>query len=121
MAWASIERHILIFYPSWFGTKRKCFFFHYLPLAVCILYSIIFYTVTLVIIPCDHTYDYGCIIRYHYQCIYLISWLRLWDSIGHFMIPAFMTPILSVALFVRVLYSRYRVHRDESIEETIRN
>jgi hypothetical protein len=25
MAWASIERHILIFYPNWLATKRKLF------------------------------------------------------------------------------------------------
>ena len=29
MAWGSMERHILIFYPNWFGTSRKRFLLHY--------------------------------------------------------------------------------------------
>jgi hypothetical protein len=62
--YASIERHILIFYPKWFGSgKKNVFFFHYLPLVICIL------------------------------------WLTI------------ITVIFSVSLFVRVLYSRYRIQR----------
>jgi hypothetical protein len=35
---SSMERHILVFYPNWFATKSKRFLFHYLPLAICILW-----------------------------------------------------------------------------------
>ncbi|CAF1343319.1 unnamed protein product [Adineta ricciae] len=39
MAWASIERHIFIFYPHCFATSKKLFFDHYFPL---ILYICVF-------------------------------------------------------------------------------
>jgi len=58
MAWASIQRHILVFHPNWFGSRRKCFFFHYLPSVVCILYPIIFYF-TMFMIPCDIPFNYS--------------------------------------------------------------
>jgi hypothetical protein len=111
MAWASIERHILIFHPNWFRTQRKCFFFHYLPLVVCILYPPIFYFVILVIIPCDIPFNYSMKLCNRYLCVTRISWIGAWDGIGHYILPAFITLIFSVALFVRVLYSRFRIQR----------
>ncbi len=110
-AWASIERHILIFYPNWFGSRKKCFFFHYIPLAVCLLYPATFYIVNLIIIPCDVPFNYHYTDCGRYSCISNISWLALWDSIGHYIMPVFTTVIFSVVLFVRVLYSRYRTRR----------
>jgi hypothetical protein len=109
MAWASIERHVLVFYPRWFGTKRKCFFYHYIPLAACILYPLIFYFVIFVIIPCDVPLDYSYRLCHRYACVSHVSWLSLWDSVGHYIIPAFITVIFSIALLIRVLYSRYRM------------
>jgi hypothetical protein len=111
MAWASIERHILIFYPNWFGTRRKCFFFHYLPLAACLLYPLIFYFVILIIIPCNVPYNYSRKQCNRVLCFSHISWIGLWDSIGNYMMPAFLTVVFSIALGVRVLYSRYRIQR----------
>ncbi len=43
-AWASIERHILIFHDKWVATKKKRLFVHYLPLVIIITYWLIFYT-----------------------------------------------------------------------------
>ena len=111
MTWASIERHILIFYPSWFGSKKKCLFFHYVPLALCILYPMIFYFVIFVIIPCEVPLNFGYRLCKRYACVSHVPWLSLWDSVGHYIVTAFLTVCFSVALFVRVLYKKYRVVR----------
>jgi hypothetical protein len=107
MAWASIERHILVFHPSWFGSKKTCFFFHYVPLALCILYPIIFYFIIFVIIPCDVPLNFGYRLCKRYACVSHVPWLSLWDSVGNYIVPAFITVCFSVALFIRVLYKKF--------------
>jgi len=37
-AWATIERHILIYHDKWVLTKTKRFFVHYLPIIIIIIY-----------------------------------------------------------------------------------
>jgi len=111
MTWASIERHILIFHPDWFATKIKRFFFHYLPLAICVLYPKIFYFFIFFIRPCESEFNYKIRLCNLYTCVVTIRWISLWDSIGHYIIPAFATVIFSVALLIRVLYRRYVVRR----------
>jgi hypothetical protein len=107
-AWASIERNILVFFPNWFRPKRKCFLFHYVPLLVCFLYPTIFYTITLIIIPCDIPFNYMVVVCDRYACVSLNSRFSLWDSIANYIIPAFNTVIFSIILLVGVLYKRYR-------------
>ena len=111
MAWASIERHILIFYPNWFGTRRKRLYFHYLPLVVCILYPAIFYFLIIIALPCDAPFNYTYRDCGRYACVTNVSWIALWDSIGHYIMPAFITVIFSVILFVRIFYRRHRARR----------
>jgi hypothetical protein len=108
MAWASMERHILVFYPNWLRSKQNRFYFHYIPLAACILYPSIFYAATLLIMSCSLGFNYNRRTCARYSCLTNMSWLSLWDSIGHFIIPTFLTVIFSVALFIRVIYRRYR-------------
>jgi hypothetical protein len=108
MSWGSIERHILIFHSNWFRSKRKCFFLHYLPFVVCLLYPATFYIVTMIIIPCDIPFDYSYSDCTRYGCVAVTPWVSRWDSIVHYITPAFITVIFSITLFVRVLYKRYR-------------
>ncbi|CAF4291054.1 unnamed protein product, partial [Adineta steineri] len=109
MAWAAFERHILVFHTNWFGTNRKRLLFHYTPLALCIIWPLFFYTITLFIIPCSVRLSYTSNTCGLYSCVTQARWSALFDSIGHYMMPTFLIVIFSVALFVRVLYKRYRV------------
>ncbi|CAF0803402.1 unnamed protein product [Adineta steineri] len=111
MAWAAFERHIIVFHAKWFGTKRKRLLFHYTPLALCILWPLCFYTTTLFIIPCSVPPNYNSNACGHYSCLSRFTWLALFDSIGHYMMPTFIIVICCAALFVRVLHQRYRVRR----------
>ncbi len=109
MAWASMERHILVFYPNWFATKAKRFFFHYLPLAICVVYPTTFYFVIFIILPCNLPFWYNLRLCSRYSCLIRIPWISLWDSIAHYIIPAFVIVIFSVSLLARVVYHRYRI------------
>jgi hypothetical protein len=108
MAWASMERHILVFYPNWFRTKKNRLYLHYLPLATCIVYPVIFYFLFFIVLPCNAPIYYIFAECGLYACILRFHWTSLWDSIAHYIMPAFTTVIFSVALFVRVVYKRYR-------------
>lgn len=107
MAWAAIERNILVFYPQLVHGKMKRLFFHYIPLGIAIVYPQLFYNTMLFIVPCNVPYSYTRRYCGQYSCITLVSWTSLWDSIAHYMLPAFTTVTFSVLLFVRVVYRRY--------------
>lgn len=111
MAWASIERHMLIFHAHCFSTKYKRFFFHYLPLSSCILWPLLFYLLTIFIIPCNTSIRYNRRFCSLYNCVIAPYWSSMVDSIGNYVVPSFITVIFSVALFVRVVRSRYNVRR----------
>jgi hypothetical protein len=111
MSWASVERHILIFHPHWFATKTKCFLFHYLPLAIVSVWPLIFYFVMLLVLPCPLSFDYNRRLCGRYGCVNLIPWVAMFDSIAHYMVPAFIIVIFSVTLFVRVVYHKYHIRQ----------
>ncbi|CAF1483938.1 unnamed protein product [Adineta steineri] len=111
MTWASIERHILIFYSNYFATKRKRIFFHYLPLSICFIWPTLFYTVMFLILPCDIPFSYHIRLCNRYSCITRIEGVSLWDSTVHLILPPFIVAFSSVTLFIRVLYQRHRTHQ----------
>ncbi|CAF3908627.1 unnamed protein product [Adineta steineri] len=111
MAWASIERHILIFHSRWFATKTKLLFFHFLPLAICILWPVAFYLVFYLARPCDSPPDYTAPVCNLYLCLFLSPKIGLFDSIAHYIMPTFIVVLFSIALLIRVLYHKYRMRQ----------
>ena len=55
-AWATIERHILIFHDQWVSTRTKRLYFHYLPIIIIILYWSIYYSYIYFYPSCTNTY-----------------------------------------------------------------
>ncbi|CAF1529813.1 unnamed protein product [Adineta ricciae] len=110
MAWASIERHILIFYPKLLETTSKRICFHYLPLTFVSVWPLIFYLMMLIIIPCDAPLNYNRRLGGRYDCVGVVPWIGMFDSIAHYMVPAFIIVVFSIGLFVRVVYHRYHLH-----------
>jgi hypothetical protein len=110
VAWATIERHILIFHDRWVLTKTKRFFVHYLPLLFVLLYCIIWYTVMFLFPPCENlfdTTDAGCA----FPCLYTIYPLFMWEVMVHEIFPIVIIVVFSIALVVRVLWQRHRMHQ----------
>ena len=110
MAWASIERHILIFHQNWIATKMNRFLIHYLPMIVCSAYPTVFYGLIFFILPCDVEFDYTSATCSFYSCISDDHSLGFWDSLLNFILPIFVIVVFSLALLARVLYRRYRVN-----------
>ncbi len=55
VAWASIERHILVFHDKWVSTRRKRILVHYMSLFGVLGYSLCFYLLALLIPSWDHS------------------------------------------------------------------
>ncbi|CAF1222649.1 unnamed protein product [Adineta steineri] len=110
ITWASLERHILIFHSSYFLTRTKRLLFHYLPMILCILYPMIFYFVIFFIVPCNKPLRYTSRDCNLYSCVGSSPAVALYDSLAHYILPAFITVTFSVGLFIRVLYQKYHIH-----------
>lgn len=103
-AWASIERHILIFHSNTMNTLNKRIFFHYLPVAFATFYAPLVYVYLVFFYPAEHIYDYSILVcggPYYYYGI--PAWLIWYESLFHYVIPIFLTLIFSNALLIRVI------------------
>ena len=109
-AWGTIERHILIFHDGWVSTKMKRFLVHYLPLLLLSVYSLVFYIVVTFFPSCENTWDNTDMICAH-LCFAQTYGLYMWDVIVHQTLPNVIIVIFSVALLVRILYRKYRIHQ----------
>ena len=58
VAWAALERHVLVFHHQWLLTKKKRIYVHYLPIASILLYAVGFYGATIFFPSCQHLYQY---------------------------------------------------------------
>ena len=109
-AWATLERHILIFHDSWTSTKVKRCLIHYLPLALLLLYCLTFYVVIDFFPACENFY-----LDFDMVCVYLCSYgtyeLYMWQTIVHQILPTFAIVLFSLTLLGRVLWRKYRMHQ----------
>ncbi|CAF2701787.1 unnamed protein product [Rotaria sp. Silwood2] len=110
-AWATIERHILIFHDHLLSTKYKLIFFHYLPVAIILLYCICYSIIIVIFPPCENTYDYNQITCGNPICFYDIPSVAMWDVIVNDIIPTIVIIFCSIALLFRVFYQKYRIHQ----------
>jgi hypothetical protein len=111
VAWASIERHILIFHDKWVSTKWGRLFIHYIPLVIFLLYPIIFYIFIIFVRSCEQPLDYGTIRCGYSYCALYIPAIGAFAGIVNGMIPTFIIATFSVLLLARVLWQKCRLHQ----------
>ncbi|CAF2506696.1 unnamed protein product [Rotaria sp. Silwood2] len=111
LAWASVERHILIFHGHWISTQKKRLLLHYLPLAILLLYSTIYYTVLIFFPPCQHTYDYTLPVCSATPCHLLDPILGIWEMGIHGCLCTMIIACFSIALLIRVIVHKRRGRR----------
>jgi hypothetical protein len=109
-AWASIERHILIFHDKWVATKKKRLFVHYLPPIIIITYWLIYYSYVYFYPSCPNRFVTSQMI-----CVTVCSFdsfsFHVFDTLFNNIIPSLMIVIFSVALLVRIIRQKYRIHQ----------
>ncbi|CAF1236903.1 unnamed protein product [Rotaria magnacalcarata] len=124
VAWASIERHMLIFHDRWYSTPKRRFLVHYLPFAILVSYIFLFHFFVIITPPCKNTYDYTEEICGHPLCFHNNRVVGSWDTIAHDIIPTITIVICSISLLVRVVIKnrhirkrfQWRKHRKMAIQ-----
>ncbi|CAF3012072.1 unnamed protein product [Rotaria socialis] len=124
VAWASIERHLLIFHDRWYSTPKRRFLMHYLPLTMLVSYILLFHFFAIITPPCKNTYDYTEEICGHPLCFHNNKVIGTFDTIAHDIIPAITIVICSISLLVRVVIKsrhirktfQWRKHRKMAIQ-----
>ena len=111
MVWASIERHILIFNPSLFNTRRRRIIGHYSPMVFAFVYPTIYYTYFILFYPCQSYYDINT-----YTCVtacflWTNSTMALYELITNGFVPVCLTALFSVTLLIRVLWKKQQMGR----------
>ncbi|CAF0943273.1 unnamed protein product [Adineta steineri] len=111
VAWASIERYILIFHDKWMSTRKKRLLIHYLPLAAIFIYCFIFHAVTILFSPCVNMFRYNLPLCGRPLCYYDMKLVALWDTITNNILPTLAIILFSIALLIRVLLQKHRMHQ----------
>lgn len=107
LAWASFERHILIFHDRILRSKWKNISLHYAPPIVIIVYVTCFYIYLFAYYTCKTPYLFQQ--NYCNSACYTANLpLMLLTRMLNYMFPAMMTVIFNVSLLIRVIYSKHR-------------
>jgi len=123
-AWATIERHILIFHHQWMLIRIKFIFIHYFPIVFLSLYCLCYSLVVIIFPPCENIFDYTLVVCGYPLCYYENTLVGLWDVIVNHIIPTFVIILCSITLLGRILYQknrarqliRWRKHRKMAIQ-----
>lgn len=105
MAWASIERHILVFHDRWLVKKWARFLIHYLPLFAILIYGFTFYIVVLLLYRCDNMTAFDqdwC----SYPCYYNDAKLAMYDTVFNSILPTPIIVLCCILLLIRVIHRK---------------
>ncbi|CAF0799336.1 unnamed protein product [Adineta ricciae] len=110
-AWASIERHILIFHDRWISTRIKRLFIHYAPIVVIVVYYFVFYSIIYFGTPCDRSFDGFLSGGVYAPCAFYLQTAGTWDLIVHELIPTLIISFFSIGLLLRVVLQKTRMRQ----------
>ena len=110
-AWATIERHILIFKSQWMSTKIKRFFFHYLPIILILIYCLIYYSIITFGSFCKNSFVSFLAGGYIIPCIYGNVMLAAWELFIHQVTSTLVIVIFSITLMVRVVRQKRKLNQ----------
>jgi hypothetical protein len=111
MAWASIERHLLVFHKHIFVTHIKRRIWHYCPLYGISLYLIIYYMYFMFFYPCEYQLDYTLEACGDWPCFLNNKAHAIFHNLVHGMIPVLLIVLFSFGLFIRVINHKRRLHQ----------
>lgn len=121
MAFASLERHWLIFHPKLVKNFFRRILFHYCPLLFCLVYPPCFYIAAMYIHQCRSYYDYTQLLC-KWPCYY---YNYLWTQIDLFFnncTPLFTIPLSCAAIYIRIFIQkrhlkqqRFKWRRDKKL------
>ena len=110
IAWATIERHILIFNDRLMKAKRWRLALHYFPIIAVLLYGFIVYSYTFFFPPCANLY-YNTYNRCMYPCLWLQPNFAIYELYAHAIAPPMIMMVFSLLLLIRVIRMKIRMRQ----------
>lgn len=109
LAWASFERHILIFHEKWLSTKKGRWLIHYIPLIFLSVYPSIFYVAVVFIPSCNYkfVFDYTLPVCGWIPCYASQTAIVMYDLSINGVLPNIVIAICSIGLLIRVIWHRH--------------
>ena len=114
LAWASLERHILIFHAALFTGRFRRLLGHYVPLGFCYVYPLVYYVVFFFFYPCEDSYDMEWGDCFGACYLWDSTFMALYEQIAHGFAPMFFIIVLNLLLIFRVLQKRKRMGRQRT-------
>lgn len=108
-AWATIERHILIFHSQWLATRNKRFFLHYFPIAAIIIYYLIYFSFVFFYPFCQSSFIAFLDGSFHIPCVFSHTVFGVYDLVIHQFLPTIIIVFFSMALLIRVIVQKNRL------------
>ena len=109
----SMERFLLILYSYLYGTARRRFIFHYLPIIILIIYITIFYTAAILMNSCELNFNFGQPLC-GFPCYTMTTSISLYDTIVHSWLPLFGSTFVDVYLVIQVVHRRQTIQRQRA-------
>ena len=103
LAWASFERHLLVFHHWLLNNHRRKLLIHYLPLLSLLIYMGIFYITVVFLLSCTNHWDYASDVCGDYGCYHDTDLLAYWELYLHGLIPNILIIFFNITLLLRVL------------------
>ena len=108
LAWAAIERHLLIYHSQMLKHRRNRYLFHYGPLTFLIIYLFIFNAGCFLTSTCFQQYDYSRVFC-DSSCLNSVFFMSTWYLTVNQLFAASAAIIFSFILWIRVIRRRKRM------------
>lgn len=111
LAWASIERHILIFHSKYVSTRKQKLIYRCLPPSLLTIYMFVFHIGVILYAPCENQFDYNELECGSNPCYLNVTFLSTWDLIVNSIIPTLIIAIFNLALLYRIIAQKQRLRQ----------
>ncbi|CAF4458644.1 unnamed protein product [Rotaria socialis] len=112
VAWASVERHILIFHTNWITTKKRKILLHYLPIIAIVTYGVTLFTITHFFLSCVRPLNPNSLFCGFYSCIYNSGAYSMFEFITGGITNGFIIATFSAALLARIIRKKLRINQE---------
>ncbi|CAF4501198.1 unnamed protein product [Rotaria socialis] len=112
VAWASVERHILIFHTNWITTKKRKILLHYLPIIAIVTYGVALFTITHFFLSCVRPLNPNSLYCGFYSCIYNSGAYSMFEFITGGITNGFIIATFSAALLARIIRKKLRINQE---------
>ncbi|UJR07908.1 hypothetical protein I4U23_012191 [Adineta vaga] len=107
LAWAAVERHILIYHSNMLRISRNRFLFHYLPIILLVIYLFGFNAACFLTPACFANYNFN-VVFCDATCLNSVPFMASWYLMVNQLVAATLAIIFSLILWVRVIVKRKR-------------